>query len=97
MSYETLALCSGGGGYEAVPNPRASLDLPSLARRLESQGIAVLDARVMLIFRLAHEVTLGRDGRILIKSRDPAAADRLLREVCERLGLEGPTGAPLKD
>ena len=81
MTYETLKLCSGRSAFEAVPNPRLELDLPKIRARLEARGVAVVDARVMLIFRLGEEVTLGRDGRLLIKTSDPHAADAVFREL----------------
>lgn len=77
MGYETLRLCSGRAAFEAIPNPKLQLDLPTIRGRLEAQGVAVVDARVMLIFSLGAEVTLGRDGRILIKTADPKAADAI--------------------
>ncbi|MCI4369125.1 MAG: hypothetical protein L3K09_06155 [Thermoplasmata archaeon] len=90
MSYSTLELCSGRSGYEAVPRPRLSLDLAGVRRRMEAKGIPVIDARVMLIARLAHEVTVSRDGRIMIKSTDPKTAVRLFEEVKGYLELSGP-------
>jgi hypothetical protein len=76
MGYEALRLCSGGGGFEAVPRPRAATDLLRLRREFEARSIPVTDARVMLIARMQQEVTIARDGRVLIKSRtsDEAAA-----------------------
>jgi hypothetical protein len=35
----------------------------------------------MLIAQMEREVTVGRDGRILIKSQDGAEAERVLRRV----------------
>jgi hypothetical protein len=93
VSYSTLRLCSGGGAYEAVPRPRLRLDLPALRARLEAQGIPVVDARVLLIVRLEREVTVSRDGRILIKTRDAAESERLLGEIARRLELPL-SGAP---
>lgn len=88
MSYSTVKLCSGGGGFEAVPRPRQPIDLATARQRLERDGISVTDARVMLIFRLREEVTLARDGRILIKTRDAAAAESVFAELLGKLGLE---------
>jgi hypothetical protein len=74
--YRTLKLCSGSGGYEALPDPPRPLDLALAQATLESAGIAVVDARVMLIAAMDPDVTLSRNGRILIKTRDAAAAGR---------------------
>lgn len=92
MSYSTVRLCAGGGGFEAVPSPRHPIDLGEARRRLEGAGIPVVDARVMLLCRFDREVTLSRDGRVLIKTRDPEEAARLFAEVCRRLEL--PCSAP---
>ncbi|HEV2316972.1 MAG TPA: hypothetical protein VGV89_05290 [Thermoplasmata archaeon] len=75
-----------------MARPRLQLDLPKLSERLRANGIAVVDARVMLIVQLGREVTVSRDGRILIKTKDPAEADRLFAEVCDKLDL--PREAP---
>jgi hypothetical protein len=90
MGYETLKLCSGRSAFEAVPNPRLTLDLAGIRARLEQRGIAVVDARVMLIVQLEAEVTLGRDGRILIKSADPRQADAVFQRLDRLAGLTGP-------
>jgi hypothetical protein len=92
--YETVRLCSGGGAFEAVPRPKLSIDLAWARSRLEAVGVPVTDARVLLIVRLAQELTLSRDGRVLIKTRDPGEADRLLRELLDRLGLSSEAPAP---
>lgn len=81
MTYETLRLCSGRAAYEAVPRPKLDLDLAAVRACLERAGVPVVDARVMLIARMAREVTVSRDGRILIKTSDPAEADRLLQDL----------------
>ncbi len=91
MGYETLRLCRGRAAFEAVPEPRLALDLPAARARLEAAGIAVTDARVMLIFALEAEATLSRDGRILIKTSDPKTADAVFRRLDVLLGLTAPS------
>ena len=54
---------------------------------LESNAISVVDARVMLIAQLAREVTLSRDGRVLIKTRDGAEAAEIFRRLRKLLDL----------
>jgi hypothetical protein len=71
-----LRLCSGGGGYELVPEKDRSLDLPRIRRTLEEGGISVVDARVLLIATVGPEVTISRRGRLLFKTSDPDEADR---------------------
>lgn len=87
MTYYTLALCSSKGAFEAVPRPKLALDLHSAKERLESSGVPVTDARVMLIAAMEREVTLSRDGRILIKSKDAAAASRVFERLRTILDL----------
>lgn len=86
MSYASLQLCSGRAAYEAIPTPRLRLDLARLRERLEAAGAEVTDARVMLIAKWERELTIARDGRILIKSADPAEARRLFERVLELVG-----------
>lgn len=89
MGYETLRLCTGRAAFEAIPNPKLALDLGRIRSTLEGSGVPVVDARVMLMFRLGADVTLGRDGRVLIKTSDPKAADAAFRRLDELLGLTG--------
>lgn len=87
MGYYSLRLCAGGGAFEAVPSPRLALDLRRMKSTLESNAISVVDARVMLIAQLAREVTLSRDGRVLIKTRDGAEAAEIFRRLRKLLDL----------
>ena len=83
--YAPVRLCSGKGAYEAIPEPPAQLDLDRVAHSLEASGSQVTHARVMLIVRSEPEVTLSRDGRILVKTKDPKAAERAVRDVWLRI------------
>lgn len=94
MSYSTVRLCSGGGGFEAIPEPKLKLDLAAVRAKLEAEKLSVVDARVMLIVALEREVTISRDGRILIKSRDPEQARRIFEEIRARIGPELEAGTP---
>jgi hypothetical protein len=85
--YRTLKLCSGSGGYEALPDPPRPLDLARARRALEAAGVAVVDARVMLIAAMDPDVTLSRNGRLLFKTRDAAAAERAFERLRSLLGL----------
>jgi hypothetical protein len=87
MGYHSLKLCAGGGGFEAVPAPRLSLDLRRVKGTLESHDIPVVDARVMLIAQLEREVTLSRDGRVLIKTKDGDEAAAVFARLRELLDL----------
>lgn len=93
MGYETLKLCSGRSAFEAVPHPRLQLDLAGIRERCQRRGVPVVDARVMLIIQLEAEVTLGRDGRVLIKSPDPRKADAVFQQLDRLAGLTGPPEA----
>lgn len=81
MGYDTLRLCAGGGAFEAVPRPRQPVDLGRLRAHFERTGVAVTDARVMLIVKLRCDLTVARDGRVLIKTRDANEARLLWAEV----------------
>ncbi|MCI4350129.1 MAG: hypothetical protein L3K15_01250 [Thermoplasmata archaeon] len=98
MTFYTLRLCSGRGAFEAIPRPRLDVDLGHVRRRLEARGVPVVDARVLLIAKFDDEVTVSRDGRVLIKSKDPERALRLLAElqaaVAPALGEPASGGAP---
>jgi len=87
MGYYSLRLCAGGGAFEAVPAPRLSLDLHRVKGTLESHDIPVVDARVMLIVQLEREVTLSRDGRVLIKTKDNAEAAAIFERLRSLLEL----------
>jgi hypothetical protein len=88
--YRTLRLCSNNGAYEAVPESPRPLDLRKVRGLLERQGIAVVDARVMLIAALDPEVTISRNGRLLFKTRDGAVAERAFERLQTLLGLPMP-------
>ncbi len=87
MGYYSLRLCAGGGAFEAVPAPRLNLDLRRVKGALEASHIPVVDARVMLIAQLEREVTLSRDGRVLIKTKDGAEAASIFGRLRELLDL----------
>ncbi|MGI0131988.1 MAG: hypothetical protein ACREDK_02665 [Thermoplasmata archaeon] len=88
MGYTTLKLCSNGGAFEATPRPRLMVDLEKARRDLTAKGVSVVDARVMLIVSLVPELTLGRDGRVVIKTRDATAAERAFQELAAIVGLD---------
>ncbi|HTT14472.1 MAG TPA: hypothetical protein VMG81_01650 [Thermoplasmata archaeon] len=93
--YRRLQLCSSQGGYEAVPDPPHPLDLRRARDSLERAGIAVVDARVLLLAAMDPEVTISRNGRLLFKTRDEAAAERAFERLRGLLALPGPApGAP---
>lgn len=85
--YRTVRLCSNHGAYEAVPEPPSPLDLVRVRHALEREGVAVVDARVMLIVGLDPEVTISRNGRMVFKTRDAVAAERVLERLRTVLGL----------
>lgn len=87
--YRKLRLCSNNGGYEAIPDPPLRLDLGSARSTLEREGVAVVDARVMLIAATDPEVTISQSGRLLFKTRDPAAAERAFGQLQRWLDLPG--------
>lgn len=95
--YRPLRLCSHGGGFEAIPESPRSLDLPQIRRALESAGLPVVDARVMLIVGIEPEVTISRSGRLLFKTADEPLARKALDRLLSLAELAPPPGsrAPL--
>jgi hypothetical protein len=87
MGYYSLKLCAGGGAFEAVPAPRLKLDLARARETLEAHNVPVVDARVMLIVQLEREVTLSRDGRVLIKTKDGPEATVIFERLRGLLAL----------
>jgi hypothetical protein len=85
--YRRLRVCSNGGGYEAVPNPSHRLDLAQARHLLEAEGVAVVDARVMLIAAIEPETTISQNGRLLFKTRDPKAAEAAFERLRSLLDL----------
>jgi hypothetical protein len=92
--YRRLRVCSSGGGFEAVPTPPLRLNLATARHRLEAEGVAVVDARVMLIAGLDPQTTISANGRLLFKTRDPRAAERAFERLRELLDLPGLEPAP---
>jgi hypothetical protein len=94
MGYRSLRLCSGGGGYEAIPDPGPPLDLARVRTALERAGIRVVDARVMLIVALDPEVTISRAGRLLFKTSDEAVANQAFERLRRWIDLPSAAGPP---
>jgi len=93
--YRTLRLCASGGGFEAVPDGSLRVDLRAVREALEGEGIRVVDARVMLIASAEAETTISASGRVLIKTADPAVAERVFARI--RPMLEEPSGRTVPD
>jgi len=97
--YRTLRLCAHGGGFEAIPASKLTVDLPRVRTVLESAGFPVLDARVMLIVSFGPEVTISRSGRLLFKTGDQGAAqaafDRLVQLFSGKGLLPSGSDAPI--
>jgi hypothetical protein len=85
--YRRLELCSGGGGFEALPVGVPPLDLVRVRKTLEQAGVPFVDARVLLVVTLEIETTLSRSGRLLFKTRDERAALRAFAQLRELLSL----------
>jgi hypothetical protein len=94
MGYRQLRLCSGGGGFEALPDPGPPLDLARVRAELEWEGVSVVDARVMLIVGTDPEVTVSRSGRLLFKTSDATRAQRALERLLPLLEGSVRRGAP---
>jgi hypothetical protein len=73
------------------------VDLAKVRAALEAAGVASIDARVMLIAALDAEVTISGGGRILIKAKDPALAERMFDRVLSFLPDGGPSAPATGD
>lgn len=87
--YRPLRLCSHGGGFEAIPSAPRTLDLGRVRSALESAGVPVLDARVMLIASMDPEVTISRSGRLLFKTADAELAETAFQRLASLADLGG--------
>ena len=88
LRYQEIRLCSNGGGYEAIPEGTVTFDLAAIRARVAATGTDVVDARVMLIVRYRPELTVGRSGRVLVKSDDPIEAREALDWLFASAGLD---------
>ncbi len=64
-----------------MPANDRTLNLSRIREALESQGIPVVDARVLLVADLGVEATISRRGRLLFKTPDERAADEALARL----------------
>ena len=92
--YRALRLCSQGGAFEAIPDLPRIVDLAQLRASLETAGIPVLDARVLLIASLPPEVTVTRAGRLLFKTGDEQVARRAFERLMEFRAIAEAPAAP---
>lgn len=75
--------CSTTAAYEAIPERDLRLDMPRLRDQLEAHGWRTLaDAGIMLVIQKgADDASIFRSGKILVKTRDPAVAQRVWNEL----------------
>lgn len=87
-----LRPCKNTAAFEALPdNGRLALDLDALERTLVSEGWdLVVNAAVMLIVKKRIEVSIYRSGKMLLKTRDPAAAKTLFEALHPHIEPEAP-------
>ncbi|MFI5413215.1 MAG: hypothetical protein ACHQ0I_01305 [Candidatus Lutacidiplasmatales archaeon] len=85
--YRRVRRCYNNGGLESIPEPPNPHHHRAVKRTLETDGISVVDARVMLIASLDPEVTISRAGRLLFKTQDADAAERAFERLRGLLGL----------
>ena len=74
--------------YEAVPKRKIALDLDEAERVLAAKGYEILaNAKVMLVVKKDHEITVYPHGRLLIHPvKDRAVAERIASELYAALG-----------
>ncbi len=73
--------CKGSSGTEVLPEERLDMALEASVRRLETAGMDVTNARVLLIIDGEPRVTLYPSGRMLVHTDDL----HLARERAQRV------------
>ncbi len=83
MNLAVVRPCKGSSGTEVLPEERLDLTLEVSARRLESAGMEVTDARVLLIIDGEPRVTLYPSGRMLVHTDDLQSARERAQRVLD--------------
>lgn len=85
-----LRPCKTTAAYEAVPTIDGQVDLDELERLLEERGWStVANAHVLLVMAKDEEATFYPSGKVLIKTTDEAAAQRVWGDVDDLLLASG--------
>lgn len=87
-----LQPCKTTAAYEAIPERDLRLDLEAVERNLHASGWRTLaNAGIMLVIqRGADDASVFQSGKLLIKTRDPAVAERVWGEISAQ--YRGPDG-----
>lgn len=72
--YSLLKPCKTSAAFEAIPRERLVLDLDLCEEILEKNCTIVANAGVMLIVNDRCEVSVHKDGRLILKTDDPELA-----------------------
>ncbi|HMA04467.1 MAG TPA: hypothetical protein VKO45_00925 [Methanomicrobiales archaeon] len=85
--YSILKPCKTTAAFEAIPRGHFQLDLALCEKILGKSCTVVANAGVLLIVRDRCEVTIHRDGRLLLKT----GSEEVARDQAERIAgwLEG--------
>ena len=84
-----LRPCRSVAGFTCTPSGSHSLDLDRAAAALERAGYRVQNVEVMLITSKEEEATVYSSGKLLIKTKDEAAARRVSDDIYRALGASG--------
>ncbi len=78
-----LQPCKTTAAYEAIPERDLRLDMRELERRLHAAGWRTLaDAGIMLVVQKENrDASVFQSGKLLIKTLDPAVAQRVWEEL----------------
>ena len=79
--YSVLKPCRTTAAFEAIPRERIRLDLGLCAEILGKTCTIVADAGVLLIVSDRCEVSIHRDGRLILKT----GSEEVAREQAERI------------
>lgn len=87
-AYSVLALCRNRAGYEAAPVRKLRLDLGDVERRISSAGFEIEGNAGILLAAKRDGVAASvfENGKVLVKTRDAAAAETFLAAFREAMG-----------
>ncbi len=77
-----LRPCTTSAGFTATPEQQRKVDMAALKRALTAAGyVVVIDAKIILIVRKGVESSVYDNGKVLLKTTDPAAAQSAYSEL----------------
>jgi hypothetical protein len=88
MTFYLLKPCKGSAAYETIPKKNLKLDMDACTDKLMCGGFEVINAEVMLIVKDDLELTIYPSGKLLIKTDNKKAAERIAEKIYALLDLK---------